>query len=52
MHDLKIPGCAFRTRRGDAWPRHKAKARNKRSERRRVIAALPKENTCGFSYSQ
>jgi hypothetical protein len=40
---LTIPPCPYRPARGDAWPRHKAKARNQRANRRRTIADLAKE---------
>ena len=44
MTDLKIPPSGYRAADGSQWPRHRGKARDKRSNRRRVIAALNKEN--------
>ena len=43
MNDLKIPPCPYRGTDGSTWPRHRAKARSKTGNRRRVLAALPQE---------
>jgi hypothetical protein len=43
MTELEIPGCPYRSGGGDAWPRHRAKARNKTAERKRVLAAVQRE---------
>ena len=47
MNQLKIPPCPNKGTDGNTWPRHKAKARNKTHNRRRVIAALHQESLNG-----
>ena len=42
MTDLLIPGCPYRPGRGDAWPTHSHKARNKTADRKRVMSQLAK----------
>lgn len=42
---LKIPPCPVRATDGSNWPRHKAKARNKKHARSRVLAALNAERS-------
>jgi len=52
VDELRIPGCPYLPGRGDAWPRHKAKARSKKAHRRRAFAALAKEQHDERAYSQ
>jgi hypothetical protein len=50
MNQLKIPPCPHRSIDGSRWPTHKARARSKAFNRRRVIAALPQEDNRGTGY--
>lgn len=52
MNHLDIPPCPHKGSDGSRWPRHRAKARGKTYNRRRVIAALPQEDDRGTSYCQ
>jgi hypothetical protein len=52
MEHLKIPPSPYKHTDGSTWPRHRAKARSKTMNRRRVLADLTRENDRGISYSQ
>jgi hypothetical protein len=43
----EIPGCPYHPGRGDTWPRHKFKARNKRANRRLAIIELNRNRNAG-----